>query len=101
MPIPVVGTSSETIYDKVLNHVMTEEIPLPVKAETSMEYDDALKDFFYPTYSDACNNLKHNQNCLGLWCLMPLFQQYFSCIVSVSSIDKGNQSTKRKPATYS
>ena len=32
-----------------------------------------------------------------VWCLMP--QQYFSYIVVVSFIDRGNQSTWRKPST--
>jgi hypothetical protein len=34
---------------------------------------------------------------LGLWCLTP-FQQYFCFIVTLSFIDGGNRSTRRKPS---
>lgn len=35
LPIPVVGVKKETIYEKVLSHVMTEQIPIPVKSSDS------------------------------------------------------------------
>ena len=47
-----------------------------------MDDDAALKDFFYPTYSDACNNLKYNQNCIGLWLIV--FNATFNNISAVS-----------------
>jgi len=34
----------------------------------------------------------------GLWCLTPL-SKYFSCIVAVSFIGRGNWSTRRIPPT--